>query len=127
MGNHAGSIQIRCVLRLSFSKNQIGPALANNNPVVLGKGIRVESNETQLMVSREDGTLIFKAEQLQPDQSFRPSDGPLKDFFEQNPVAVSPRNINNSRIVPARPCISALTGKTKPFFGPPPGRLSAFA
>ncbi len=60
--------------------------LANNNPVVLGKGIRVKSSETQVLVSREDGTLIFKAEQVQPDQSFRPVAGPLKDFFEQNPV-----------------------------------------
>ncbi|HEX8532479.1 MAG TPA: hypothetical protein VF646_20730, partial [Cytophagales bacterium] len=60
--------------------------LAHNNPVVLGKGIRVESSETQIVVSREDGTLIFKAEQVAPDQSFRPVAGPLKDFFEQNPV-----------------------------------------
>ncbi len=60
--------------------------LANNNPVVLGKGIRVTCSETQVLVIREDGTLIFKAEQVAPDQSFRPGDGPLKDFFEQNPV-----------------------------------------
>ncbi len=60
--------------------------LASNSPVVLGKGIRVKSSETQVLVSREDGTVIFKAEQVQPDQSFRPVAGPLKDFFEKNPV-----------------------------------------
>jgi hypothetical protein len=60
--------------------------LTNNNPVVMGAGLRIQSSDTQLLVTRADGTVVFKAEQVEPDPSFRPAGGPLKDFFEQNPV-----------------------------------------
>jgi hypothetical protein len=60
--------------------------LANNNPVVMGAGLRVQSSDTQLLVTRPDGTVVFRAEQVEPDPSFRPAAGPLQDFFEQNPV-----------------------------------------
>jgi hypothetical protein len=63
-----------------------GIKLSNNNPVVMGMGLRAESTDTQVLVTREDGTVIFRAEQVEPDLSFRPAAGPLKDFFEQNPV-----------------------------------------
>lgn len=60
--------------------------LAHNNPVVMGAGLRVQSSNTGLLVTRPDGTVVFNAEQVEPDPSFRPTAGPLKDFFEQNPV-----------------------------------------
>ena len=69
--------------------------LAHNNPVVVGTGLRVQSTDTQLLVTREDGTVVFKAEQVEPDQSFRPAAGPLKDFFEQNPVGAVIRITGN--------------------------------
>ncbi|MBW4641375.1 MAG: hypothetical protein KME05_24805 [Gloeocapsa sp. UFS-A4-WI-NPMV-4B04] len=69
--------------------------LANNAPVVIGAGLRVQSSDTQLLVARDDGTVVFKAEQVEPDQSFRPATGPLKDFFEQNPVGAVIRITGN--------------------------------
>jgi hypothetical protein len=60
--------------------------LANGNPVVMGMGIKVDRQPRQTLVTRADGSLIVKIEQLEPDAYFRPTGGPLQAFFAEHPV-----------------------------------------
>lgn len=60
--------------------------LTDGNPVVMGIGVKVDRQPGHTLVTRADGSLIVKVEQLEPDASFRPVSGPLQAFFAQHPV-----------------------------------------
>jgi hypothetical protein len=60
--------------------------LFKNRPVAEGEDITVEYSREQTLVTRADGSTIIKVEQIDPNDPMLPSNGPVRDFLDKNPI-----------------------------------------